>query len=423
MRMDRRTFLKTGAAVGLAGTIAPRYVFGANRGAPADVAVVIFLRGGMDPLQTVTPYADLDYRRLRPTIGIPAPGLSGGCLPLDNFFGLNPALAPMLPLFNNKRLAVVHATGLKHDERSHFACQDHIESGMVDMGGAGGHDAHTGWINRHLLSIGNPGAMYAFGMGSATPASLQGSAASLAMQNIASFSFSSTSSRKPLMEDQLYRLFGRNTGIGVASRSALDTTDYLATVNPGALPVQNGAVYPSTTFGSQLKEIAQLIKCSVGLRIACVDLNGFDHHNAINTSLPPLLDELARALVAFNADLGATMNDVSVVTMTEFGRRASENASLGTDHGCGSLMFLMGGGVLGGKVYSNWPGLKDSQLFNGDLDVTTDYRTVLSEMLVKRMGGVTDGSVFPDVVSRPMLGCFAQTRATENLRVPVPRSQ
>lgn len=420
MTLDRRTFLKAGAVLGAAGALGPRMVFGATSSPPADTVVVIFLRGGMDPLQTVPPYGDNDYARLRPTIRIPNPGVGGGALPLDNFFGLHPSLAPLLPIYNSKRLAVVHATGLKHDERSHFACQDHLETGMSDLAGAMGHDGHSGWLNRQMMGIGDPGGFYAIGMGSAMQASLRGDASALAMQNLASFSFSSSSARKALMEDQLYRLFGRDNGVGIASRSALDSTDYLAALNPGALPAQNGAVYPGTTFGAQLKEVAQLIRSHSGLRIACIDLGGFDHHNAINTGLPPLLDELARGLAAFNTDLGAAMDNISLLTMTEFGRRVAENASGGTDHGCGSMMFLMGGGVLGGRVYSYWPGLRDSELFNGDLDVTVDYRTVLTELMVKRMGGPGAAEVFPDVAGQPALGCFSSNRVNGDRRIGVP---
>lgn len=421
MNLDRRSFLKSGAVLGATAMLGPRFVFGAPAGRPpADTVLVIFLRGGLDPLQAIPPYGDADYYRLRPSIAIAQPGASNGALPLDNRFGLHPSLAPLLPIYQRRRLAVVHATGLKHDERSHFACQDHIETGIHELSGAGGHDGHTGWLNRHMLGIGDPGGFHAVGMGSALQMALRGDASALAMQSISAFSFSSNSSRKAALEDQIYSLFGRDTGIGLASRAALDSTDYLAAINPGALPVYNGASYPTGTFGTQLRETAQLIRSGVGLRIACLDMNGYDHHDAINVELPPLLDELSRGLAAFDTDLGVIMNDVTVVVMTEFGRRAYENASGGTDHGCGSMMLLMGGGVLGGQVYSNWPGLRDDQLFNGDLDVTVDYRTVLTELMLKRMGGSNDGSIFPDVQGQPMLGCFSKTRTGRDRHIPQP---
>jgi len=421
MNLNRRSFIKSGAILGASALLGPRFVVGAPAGgAPADSVVVVFLRGGLDPLQAIPPYGDSDYYRLRPAIAIPAPGAAGGALPLDHRFGLNPALAPLLPIYQRRRLAVVHATGLKHDERSHFACQDHIETGIHDLAGGGVHDGHSGWLNRHLMGIGNPGGFHSVGMGSAMQMALRGDASALAMQSISAFSFSSSSSRKAALEDQIYGLFGRNNSVGLSSRSALDSTDYLATINPGALPIYNGAVYPAGSFGSQLKEVAQLIRSGIGLRIACVDMGGYDHHDAINTKLPPLLGELAGGLAAFDTDLGALMNDVTVVVMTEFGRRAFENASGGTDHGCGSMMLLMGGGVLGGQVYSYWPGLRDSQLFNGDLDVTVDYRTVLAELMVKRMNGINDRSIFSDVAGLPMLGCFSKTRSSPDRNIPAP---
>jgi uncharacterized protein (DUF1501 family) len=161
----------------------------------------------------------------------------------------------------------------------------------------------------------------------------------------------------------------------------------------------------------------------MGLRMACIDLNGFDHHNAINTSLPPLLDELAQAMAAFHHDLGARMDGVTLVTMSEFGRRAGENASAGTDHGCGSIMLLLGGGVLGGRVYADWPGLRDTDLFNGDLDPTLDYRSVLTELLQRRMGGDTAAPVFPDVAGLPLPGCFSPLRATPERALRRPKPQ
>ena len=424
MTLDRRSFLKSGALLGAGALVGPRLLFGASAGLPpADVVVTIFLRGGADGLQMVSPYADPDYRRLRPTIAIPAPGATGGSLDLDGFFGLHPSLAPLLPLYRAGHLGVVHATGFKHDERSHFSCQDHIESGMITLSSSGGHTGHDGWLNRYLMGTGDPGGFIAVGMGSAMQGSLRGDASALAMQNLASFSFSSTSTRKPALQAELDVLYSRTTAICAASRGALANSDYLAVMKPGAIALENGAIYPATTFGGQLKEVAQLIKANMGLRMACVDLNGFDHHNAINTSLPPLLDELAQALAAFNQDLGARMDRVTLVTMSEFGRRVGENASAGTDHGCGSLMLLMGSGVRGGRVYADWPGLRDIDLFNGDLDVTLDYRSVLTELLVRRMGGDTAVPVFPDVAGLPLPGCFSAVRATPERRFRLPTPQ
>ena len=421
MHLDRRDFLKVGALASAGLLAGPRLVFGRSDAPPADTVVVVFLRGGLDPMQAVPPYGDADYRKLRPTIAVPDPDAAGGALALDGMFGLHPSLAPLLPIYQAGQLAVVHATGLKHDERSHFACQDHLESGIMAM--AGEHAAHAGWLNRHLLASGDPGGFAAVGFGNAMPGSLRGQARALAMASLPSFAFSTLSTRKAELEDRLYALFGRDNAVGVASRGALDATDYLAAVNPGAIAVEGGAAYPAGSFGSGLKQVAQMIKARMGLRIACVDLGNFDHHDAIQAELPPLLDELAAGLAAFNADLGTRMADVTLLTMTEFGRRAAENASGGTDHGCGSMMLLMGGGVNGGCVHTDWPGLGAGQLFNGDLDVTLDYRLVLTELVRKRLGGDLDGSLFPDVAGQPLPGCFSSARRVPESRVRTPRGE
>jgi len=401
MQLTRRHFIQASAIGSGVAMFAPRYVFSSTSTPPAnDVIVVIFQRGAMDCLQAVVPYADADYARQRPNIKIPQPGQSGGVLPLDNFFGFHPSLAPILPLFQSGRLAVVHATGLKHDARSHFECQMHLESALMD------HAEHTGWLNRHIGNVGVSGSFQAVGMGSSLQMSLQGPQPAVGMSNIASFSFTSSSARKTELEDALYALNPAATLTATSSRQALDAIDYLAVANPAQYAVQNGAVYPTTSFGGQLKEVAQMIKSGVGIQMACVDIGGWDHHANIVAALPPLLDELAKGLLAFNTDLGPTMNRVTVVTMTEFGRRVKENASGGTDHGAGSAMLLMGGSVNGAKVYSEWPGLADAKLFNGDLDITIDYRTVFNELLNKRAQDSNLQTQFPDFIPGPWLGCF-----------------
>ena len=151
-----------------------------------------------------------------------------------------------------------------------------------------------------------------------------------------------------------------------------------------------------------------MIKADVGLEVAGIDIGGWDHHATIAQALPPLLTELAQGLVAFRNELGARMANVCVVTLTEFGRRAYQNASGGTDHGSGFCTFALGGGVVGGHVYSDWPGLRDADLFNGDLDPTTDYRTVFCELLTRRLGNSDVVSVFPEFTPGPTVGLFRQ---------------
>jgi uncharacterized protein (DUF1501 family) len=401
MTISRRSFIQASALAASATVAAPRYVFSAGATpAPNDILVVIFQRGAMDCLQAVVPYGDSNYVKQRPTIAIPKPGVVDGVLPLDNFFGFHPSLAPLLPLFNQGSLAVVHATGLKSTNRSHFECQKFLETSLISQ------NQNPGWLNRHIGNIGVGSAFQAIGMGTSVQPSLQGTQPSIGMSSISSFAFKTNSTRKTELEDILYALNDATARPSVNGRLALDAIDYLTVANPKQYITNTAAVYPNTTFGNRLKELAQLIKSNVGLQMACVDIGGWDHHANIKNLMPPLLDELAKSLAAFNTDLGLLMNRVTVVTMTEFGRRVKENSSGGTDHGSGSAMFLMGGGVNGGKVYSEWPGLADANLFNGDLDVTTDYRTVLNELLHKRARNSALATQFPGYVREPWLGCF-----------------
>ncbi len=399
MNFSRRTFLQA-SALGGAVALAPRLAFSATGAAPNDVLVVIFQRGAMDGLQAIVPYGDADYYRLRPNIGIPASG-DGAVLPLDGFFGFNPALAPLLPLFQAGQVGVVHATGIKSGSRSHFLSQDIMERAYL-----GANSSPSGWLNRHATAVGPQATFQAVGLAGGLQVSLQGPAPAIGMQSISSFTLTSSSKRKTQIEDTLYSLYASGSKLGVSARRALDATDYLSLANPAQYAAANGALYPATTFGAQMFQVAQLIKAGVGLQMACVDIGGWDHHDDINDDLPPLLDELANSLLAFNTDLGATMAGVTVITMTEFGRRAGENGSLGTDHGTGSAMLMMGGGVLGGTVYGDWPGLSSAKLYNGDLDVTVDYRTILSELLVKRAREPNLSAAFPGFSPGPFMGCF-----------------
>jgi uncharacterized protein (DUF1501 family) len=184
--------------------------------------------------------------------------------------------------------------------------------------------------------------------------------------------------------------------------------DLLAVADPGQYSPENGAQYPETEFGRQLMQLGQMIKADVGLEVAAIDFDGWDHHDGELGILPSMLQEFSNALAAFNQDMGDRMNNITVATMTEFGRRAYENGSVGTDHGHGSVMLAMGKNVNGGQVYVDWPGLQQHQLYEqGDLDVTTDFRQVLGELLDKRGGGTDFDYVFPDYQMPSFLGIFS----------------
>lgn len=401
MSLTRREFVRNTTAVSTLAALSPRLAFSAD-GTPArGTLVVIFQRGGMDGLNVVVPHGDADYYRLRPSIGIARPGTTNGALDLDGFFGLNPALAPLLPLYQSGELAFVQATGYRHDSRSHFECQDHIERGTLHL-----HDITSGWLNRHLAVVGGNANFQAIGFGGAIQASLRGMAPVIGVNDIADFTLSTRSAQKATLASSLDGLYDANTLLASTSVQALAAVDELAAENPAQYPLQGGAAYPDGRFGSQLRELAQIIKAGMGLEVACVDIGGWDHHASIGQVLPPLLTELAQGLLAFRNDLGSLMADVTVATLTEFGRRAYQNASGGTDHGSAFASLVLGGGVNGGRVYAEWPGLRDTDLFNGDLNVTVDYRTWLAEMLEKRAGNADVASVFPEFTPGPSLGLF-----------------
>lgn len=401
MSLTRREFVRNTTAVSALAALSPRLAFSAD-GTPArGTVVVIFQRGGMDGLNVVVPHGDADYYRLRPSIGIARPGTTNGALDLDGFFGLNPALAPLLPLYQSGELAFVQATGYRHDSRSHFECQDHIERGTLHL-----HDITSGWLNRHLAVVGGNANFQAIGFGGAIQASLRGMAPVIGVNDIADFTLSTRSAQKATLASSLDGLYDANTLLASTSVQALAAVDELAAENPAQYPLQGGAAYPGGRFGSQLRELAQIIKAGMDLEVACVDIGGWDHHASIGQVLPPLLTELAQGLLAFRNDLGSLMADVTVATLTEFGRRAYQNASGGTDHGSAFASLVLGGGVNGGRVYAEWPGLRDTDLFNGDLNVTVDYRTWLAEMLEKRAGNADVASVFPEFTPGPSLGLF-----------------
>lgn len=402
MTISRRDFCKSTGLLAVP-ALSPRLVFAEVGTRATDTLVVVFQRGGMDGLQAVVPYADADYYRLRPGIGIARPGAgSGAAIALDERFGLNPAAAALKPLYDAGRLAIVHAVGLKTGNRSHFDCQDFYERGTPATG-----VVSDGWLNRYLQVEPAAATFGAIGLGRATQAALRGTAPVIGMANIAGFRLNVRGERGEQTEALLGALYQGEAPLPRVARAALGAIDELAAADPAARAVDFGASYPNTGFGSQMKEIAQLIKAGLGLKVACVDIGGWDHHENINTVLPPLLTDLAGTLAAFDQDLGPRMADVCVVTMTEFGRRAFQNGSAGTDHGSATAMFVLGGGVVGRQVVADWPGLADRNLYSGDLDVTIDYRALLSELIEQRMGGADLGYVFPGYTgTRSRLGLF-----------------
>lgn len=402
MHTQRRGFLKLAGAAALASTALPRLAFADTASGQRDALVVVFLRGGMDGLNAVVPHADPDYYRLRPRIAIPRPGTAtGAAIDLDGRFGLHPALAPLQPLYASGKLALVQAVGLEQASRSHFECQDRIERASLESP-----SLSDGWVNRHLGIVANGNPFQGMAVGKSVPSAFRGLQPVIGVQSVESFVTSTRSQRPDLREATLAGLYADTSPQSTNAMTTIDALGVLRDSNAATTAIDNGATYPATDFGAQMADVARLLKAGIGLEVAGVDLGGWDHHNGEAAQMQALLDELARTLLAFQTDLGARMDTVNVVTMTEFGRRAGENASLGTDHGAASAMFLMGGGVIGGRVYGDFRGLADAQLVQGDQDVTLDYRTVLAELLAARMGDSQAATVFPGATLGAPIGAF-----------------
>lgn len=400
--LDRRTLL--GATLGVAGAAISTRVAFAGPGYTGDTLVVVSLRGGFDGLSAIAPIGDPDYYRARPTIGLPKSQVIAG----DGTFGLHPALAPLLPLWQAGKLAAVHAVGQADPTRSHFAAMEAMENA------APGSSIRTGWLDRMLGGAGATGPLAGISLGHARPARLlAGPAPAVAMASIDKFTLAGDSARRPIAA-ALSKMYADapapQAAAALAADAALHTT---ATLREAAY--QPAATYPDTDLGAALRDVARLIKTRSGLAAAAVDCGDWDMHDALGPAVKGQrmhdnLTGLATALAAFAADLGpAGMASTTLLTISEFGRRVAENASHGADHGHGNAMLLLGGAVRGGKVYTAWPGLAPAALLDGDLAVTTDYRAVIGELLQKRCGfGALDG-VFPGV--RPSAFGLATSRS------------
>lgn len=358
-----------------------------------DILVCIFQRGAADGLNSLVPYGDADYYTQRSTIAVPKPTDLGGAIDLDGvFYGLHPALAPLKPIYDAGDLALIHATGIPHGSRSHFSAQGLVERGVTDKSGP-----NTGWLGRHL-ALTPPASSSAFRIVSISgnvPVSLQGATEPLAISNLGEFGFDQgiIDSGYPAVLDDL---FHSPVPFFTPAQAALSALGELQVANLKDIAPANGAVYPNTALGNKLKQVGQLIKSTLPVEVVCIDSDGWDHHENLPNFLPQSLAELAGAMSAFYTDMGSQMSRITVLVMTEFGRRVAENGSVGTDHGTAGLAYAFGGGVNGGQVVSNWPGLDTPNLEMGeDLKITTDLRTVLSEMLNKRLGGTDSSQVFP----------------------------
>ena len=411
--MDRRVFVKSGAlalvTMGLSPSFLRRSVFGMElpKAPKGKVLICLFQRGAADALNIVVPHGEKAYYAMRPSIAIPQParGDMTSAIDLDGFFGLHPALAPLKPLYDRGLLAPVHAVGSPSTTRSHFDAQDYMETGTPDVKGT-----TDGWLNRYLAVQGTcdecnlaKTPFRAVALTPQTPRILEGPSPTVAMNSLDEFSVRATGNSAERLE-ALYRT-GSADLVHATGAETFDAVKMLRAANPQKYLPQNGADYPRSQFGQRLMQIAQLIKANVGLEVAFADVGGWDTHvNQGNSTgqLAQRLDDFSRSIAALVADLGDRMDDVVIMTMSEFGRMARENGNRGTDHGHAGALFVIGGHVKGGKVHGKWPGLEPEQLYEGrDLALTTDFRSVFAEVVSHHMGARTLDRIFPGFSASP----------------------
>ena len=399
---NRRIFLRNSALAMVGAGTAPlwleRALYAAGAPSPRKkILVAIFQRGAADGLNVVVPHGEKAYYEMRPTIAVPRPsaGSPDAAVDLDGFFGLHPSLASLKLLFDQRHLAIVDAAGSPDPTRSHFDAQDYMESGTPGLKATA-----SGWMNRALpRAKGKVSPVRAVAIGATLPRAMRGNEPAISLQKIDNFQVRNAEAAREFQQmyeavaDPAMQATGRETFEAVSMLQAIQRQPYSAA---------GGAEYPRSPFGDSLKQIAQLIKADVGMEMAFADIGGWDHHvnetgaRASEGQLANLLRQYGQALSAFWTDMADRMADVALVTMSEFGRTARENGNRGTDHGHANCMFVMGGAIQGGKVYGKWPGLEKHQLYEGrDLALTTDFRDVLGELVVRHMRTPSTAEVFP----------------------------
>jgi uncharacterized protein (DUF1501 family) len=389
--MNRRLFLKGSAlaALGFASPLPGVLVRAAAAAAAGDrTLVVLFLRGGADGVGIVVPYRDPTYYAARPTLGVPASG-DGAVLDLDGYFGLHPALAPLLPLWKERRLGVVHATGPVWNVRSHAEAQDRLARGVSDPARAG-----DGWLER---ATGATAGRHGVGVATRAPTILAGD---LGLPTASPLPDPALTDADRAALDAMYA-DSTDTAFAARTKATVRAILALESARDAAKAPANGATYPDTTAGAGLRLVASLVRTGPPPQVAYIEAEGWDHHSGAREKIATRLDGLGRALAAFAQDLGDRLRDVMVVTVTEFGRSVAENPAGGTDHGAASCSFVLGGRIKGGQVHGNWPGIAAEDRVDGGLRVTTDWRDVLTELLRGHLGLADIGPVFPEFTERP----------------------
>jgi uncharacterized protein (DUF1501 family) len=394
---SRRNFLKGLGAVTAGGVMATmhgsvfRQTAFAASGVAANVVVVLSLRGGSDGLSIVVPYGDPAYTQARPTIGIPPATL----LQTDGMFGLHPKMAPLQNMWKSGAMAAVQAVGQPVPNLSHFSAIIALEEANP------GSSARIGWLNR-MVGMTDPGALYGCAqIGESVPhTEIYGPQSTLSAVDVEDIQVFGPANAMPQRIAALDVIWDNAPDpLGSAARIGLDTADAWNPVLQTPETPANGATYPATDLGDALMQSARVIRANVGAEIITVDHSSWDMHTDLGTLddglMTPMVDELANGVAAFFTDLGDLASNVTVVTISEFGRRVIENGDAGLDHGYGGLMMLFGAGVIGSKVYGKWPGLAPEDTVDGNLAVTTDYRSVLYEVMRTRYPNIQLSTLFP----------------------------
>jgi uncharacterized protein (DUF1501 family) len=408
---SRRGFMKGGALALVGTSVIPGFLLKSVMAEATTAAannkklVVLFQRGAADGLNIVVPYKEKNYYAMRPSIAIQQKDV----LDLDGFFGLHPQMAAFKPLYDQGHLAIVHAAGSPDPSRSHFDAQDYMESGTPGV-----KSTEDGWLNRALVDgpapkgpDGKPSAFRAVALGAQVPRTLEGKQPAIAISNLADFSVGGKGPQPSAISNAFQAMYDESSDAVLhgTGQETFEAVKMLKSADPAKYQPAAGVNYPNTPFGNSLKQIAQLMKANLGVEAAFSDIGGWDTHQnqgGATGQLANRLTEFSNGIAAFWKDMGDDSENITLVTMSEFGRTARQNGTGGTDHGHANVMFVLGGTVKGGKVYGKWPGLNDGQLNEGrDLTVTTDFRRVLGEAAYKTLGSRNMDIVFPGAQVKP----------------------
>jgi uncharacterized protein (DUF1501 family) len=407
---SRRVFMKNGGLALLSLGFAPAFLARTVEAAGAarrKVLITLFQRGAVDGLNMVVPFGEKEYYGARPSIAVPKPNVADGAVDLDGFFGLHPRLAPLKPLWDSRQLAIVHASGSPDGTRSHFDAQDYMESGTPGV-----KSTQDGWLNRYLHAREHASAtpFRAVALAPQLPRMLQGVEPALALNQIGQFGIRAGQATEMVQASfESEYAAAADAVLHRTGGQAFDAVRMLKSADPSKYQPENGAEYPRSAYGDALRQIAQLVKADVGLEIAFAEAGGWDTHVNQGSSIGQLaqrLNDFGQGIAALARDLGDRMEDVVILTMSEFGRAVAENGNRGTDHGHGNAMFIVGGqNVRGGKVYGRWPGLAREQRYEGrDLAVTTDFRAVFTEVVRGHLGVTDTATIFPGFAGAQRLG-------------------